>query len=370
VASPERALARVRLDAVRHNCDHLRLLLADGAQLCAVVKADGYGHGGAQCAKAAQDGGAAWIAVATAGEAAELRREGIEGRVLVMGALTAADTRTALDAEADLVVWDHRSLESLPTDGAHRPRVHVKLDTGMGRLGTKDPDEARALIDRADSAPGMELAGLMTHFATADEPGDLHFPAQLERFRAFVGDLGDRAEDLLVHAANSAATFRDRACHFDMVRCGVAIYGLDPFQEDPRPRGLDPALALESYVATVKRFAAGESAGYGRRWTATEPTLIATIPIGYGDGWRRALTNDCDVLVRGRRRPLVGAVSMDNVTVDLGPETDVQEGDPAVLIGAQGEERILCEEVAGRLGTINYEVVCGLGARVTRRHER
>ncbi len=360
----------MRLEAVRHNCEHLRLLLADGAQLCAVVKADGYGHGATECARAAQEGGASWVAVATAGEAAGLRTDGIEGKVLVMGALTAAETRIAVDADADVVVWDRGFLESIPTGGARTPRVHVKLDTGMGRLGTKDPAEARALIEQADSTAGVEVAGLMTHFATADEPGDPHFPAQLEAFRAFVGDLGDRAEDLLVHAANSAATFRDRACHFDMVRCGVAVYGLDPFQDDPGPRGLDPALTLESYVAAVRRFPAGESAGYGRRWTAAEPTFVATIPIGYGDGWRRALTNNCDVLVRGRRRPLVGTVSMDNVTVDLGPDTDVQPGDQAVLIGAQGEERILCEEVAGRLNTINYEVVCGLGERIPRRYER
>ena len=370
MASTERALARVRLEAVRRNCEHLRLLLADGAQLCAVVKADGYGHGATECARAAQEGGASWLAVATAGEAAGLRADGIEGRVLVMGALTADETRTAIDADADVVVWDRGFLESIPTDGAHTPRLHVKLDTGMGRLGTKDPAEARALIDQADATAGVELAGLMTHFATADEPGDSHFPAQLERFRAFVGDLGERAETLLVHAANSAATFRDRACHFDMVRCGVAVYGLDPFQEDPGPRGLDPALALESHVAAVRHFAPGESAGYGRRWTASTPTFVATIPIGYGDGWRRALTNNCDVLVGGRRRPLVGTVSMDNVTVDVGPDTEVRPGDPAVLIGAQGEERILCEEVAGRLDTINYEVVCGLSARVPRRYER
>jgi alanine racemase len=360
----------VRLDAIRRNCERLRLLLADGAQLCAVVKADGYGHGAHESARAAQEGGATWLGVATAGEAEELRRHGIEGRVLVMGALTGPNTRTALDAEADVVVWDVRFLDSIPTDGPHPPRVHVKIDTGMGRLGTRDPDEARALIEQADSDPGVELAGLMTHFATADETGDLHFGAQLERFRAFVGELGDRGDDLLVHAANSAATFRDRGCHFDMVRCGVAIYGLDPFQEDPRPRGLDPALSLESYVAAVRRFEPGDSAGYGRRWTAREPTFVATIPIGYGDGWRRALTNHCDVLVSGRRRPLVGTVSMDNVTVDLGRDTDVQPGDPAVLIGVQGQERILCEEVAERLDTINYEVTCGLGARVTRRHER
>ncbi|MDQ3644013.1 MAG: alanine racemase [Actinomycetota bacterium] len=369
MTSPDRALARVRLDTVRRNCERLLLLLADGAQLCAVVKAQGYGHGAVQCARAARDGGATWIAVATAAEAVELRRAGIEGRVLVMGALTAPETRAAVAAEADVVVWDRCFLDSIPTGAAGPTRVHVKLDTGMGRLGTKDPEVARALIEQADSTPGVELAGLMTHFATADELGDLHFPAQLDRFRAFVGELGERADNLLVHAANSAATFRERGCHFDMVRSGVAIYGLDPFGEDPRARGLEPALELESYVAAVKRFEPGESAGYGRRWTAAEPTCVGTVPIGYGDGWRRALTNDCDVLVRGRRRPLVGTVSMDNVTVELGLDTDVQPGDTAVLIGAQGEERILCEEVAGRLDTINYEVVCGLSPRVTRRHE-
>jgi len=366
---PERAVARVRLDAIRHNCQHLRGILAAEVELCAVVKAAGYGHGAAECARAAQEGGAAWLAVATAGEAAALRRAGIRGRALVMGALTAADARTALHAEADVVVWDHRFLDSFPSDPDRPARVHVKLDTGMGRLGTKDPDEAVALMDRAEAAAGVELAGVMTHFATADEPGDEHFPAQLERFRSFLGDLGERAERLLVHAANSGATFRDPASHFDMVRCGVAVYGMDPFQEDPQPRGLEPALALESYVAAVKRFEPGESAGYGRRWTASAPTWVATLPIGYGDGWRRALTNDCDVLVRGRRHPLVGTVSMDNVTVDLGPETDVQPGDRAVLIGVQGEERILSEEVARRLDTINYEVTCGLTERVRRSHE-
>ena len=368
-ASPERALARVRLDAVRRNCRHLRSLLTQGAELCVVVKADGYGHGAAECARAAREGGAAWIAVATAGEATGLRAAGIEGRLLVMGALTAAEARRALDADADVVAWDPGFLRALPADESRPARVHVKLDTGMGRLGTRDRSEARALVEEAHSTPGLQLAGVMTHFATADESGDEHFPAQLKRFDAFVAELGDLREGLVVHAANSAATFREPRAHFDMVRCGIAVYGLDPFQEDPSPRGLEPALGLESYVAAVRRFEPGDSAGYGRRWAASEPTWVGTLPIGYGDGWRRALTNDCDVLVRGRRHPLVGTVSMDNVTVDLGPDTDVAPGDAAVLIGAQEGERILCEEVARRLETINYEVVCGLAGRVTRRYE-
>jgi len=363
--APERALARVRLEAVRRNCAHLRSLLAGGAELCAVVKADGYGHGAAQCARAAQEGGATWLAVASADEAAELRAQGVEGRLMVMGALTPTDTRVALEADADVVAWNLELLHGLPA-GA---RVHVKLDTGMGRLGTKDADEAMAVAEAAAKKPGIELAGTMTHFATADERGDEHFPAQLERFSAFVAELRARHEGLVAHAANSAATFRDPGAHFDMVRCGVAVYGLDPFQEDPAARGLEPALCLESYVAAVKRFEPGDSAGYGRRWTAREPTMVATLPIGYGDGWRRALTNDCDVLINGRRHPLVGTVSMDNVTVALGPSTDVRVGDRAVLIGAQGGERIVCEEVAARLDTINYEVTCGLSPRVRRLHE-
>jgi alanine racemase len=210
----------------------------------------------------------------------------------------------------------------------------------------------------------LELAGLMTHFATADEPGDDHFPRQLERFTDFVR----RHPGVMAHAANSAAALRDPASHFDMVRCGIAVYGMDPFHGDPDEHGLEPALTLRSWVAAVRRFEPGDSAGYGRRWSAPEPTWVATVPLGYGDGWRRALTNDCDVLIGGRRHPLVGTVSMDNVTVALGPDTDVRVGDEVVLIGTQGDERILAEEVARRLATINYEITCGLSARVRREH--
>ena len=239
----------------------------------------------------------------------------------------------------------------------------MKLDTGMGRLGTKDPAEAMAIVDEAAADERVELAGVMTHFATADELGDDFFGVQLARFREFVTAVRERHGRVMAHAANSAATLRDPAAHFDMVRCGVAIYGLDPFQSDPGDHGLEPALELSSYVAAVKRFEPGDSAGYGRRWIAQEPRMVATLPIGYGDGWRRGLSNDCDVLIGGARHPLVGTVSMDNVTVDLGAQTDVRVGDEAILIGEHGGERILCEEVAARLGTINYEIACGLSAR-------
>jgi alanine racemase len=301
--------------------------------------------------------------VATAREAAELRAGGIDARLLVMGALTSGDLDMALGADADVVAWTGDFLERLPWG-----RVHVKYDSGMGRLGTSVPAEARDLIERVAADERLELAGLMTHFATADERGDEHFPAQLERFRPLAELVRAEHPGAVVHAANSAATLRDPGAHFDLVRCGVAAYGLDPFQEDPAAQELEPALTLESYVAAVKRFEPGMSAGYGRTWAAAEPTWVGVLPIGYGDGWRRSLSNNARVLIGGEAHPLVGTVSMDNVTVDLGPDTGVGVGDPAVLIGSQGPERILAEEVARAIGTINYEVTCGLTARVVREH--
>ena len=345
----ERALATIDLGALERNCARLP------APLCAVVKADAYGHGIGPAARSAIEGGASWLAVATAAEAGALRDHGLGVRILVMGALTRDELRACEEAEADVVAWTDEVAETAS-------RAHVKLDTGMGRLGTKDREQALRLAARPS------VAGLMTHFATADEPGDDLFPAQLEAFEGFVDEVG--RDDVVAHAANSAAALRDPASHFDMVRCGIAIYGMDPFHEDPATHDLEPVLSLRSWVSAVRRFESGDSAGYGRRWTADQPTWVATVPIGYGDGWRRALTNDCDLLIGNRRHPLVGAVSMDNVTVALGPDTDVRLGDEAVLIGSQGEERILAEEVARRLGTINYEITCGLSARVPREHVR
>jgi alanine racemase len=373
MSAPQRATAHVDLGAIERNCARLREELSEATMLCAVVKANGYGHGATPAAEAALAGGADWLAVATASEARDLRSAGLEAPLLVMGALTPDELAAALEARADVVAWREgfaRAVAQRAQAGGPAPRVHVKLDSGMGRLGTADPEEALAVAELVAGDERLELAGAMTHFATADELGDDHFPAQLERFTPFAEELKQRHPGITVHAANSAATLREPAAHFDMVRCGVALYGLDPFGEDPAGRRLDPALRLESWVAAVKPFRAGDSAGYGRSWKAPEDTWVGTLPIGYGDGWRRALSNDCDVLIRGRRHPVVGTISMDNLTVDLGPDTEVEVGDGSVLIGSQGDERILCEEVAQRLDTINYEVVTGLLPRVSRLYER
>ncbi|MEA2151952.1 MAG: alanine racemase [Solirubrobacteraceae bacterium] len=367
-----RAQASVNVAAIERNCSRLRSELRAGAELCAVVKADGYGHGAAASAQAALAGGASWLAVAGAQEARELREAGVGGvPILVMGALALAEVADALAADADVVVWSERYVRAVAEAGGGR--VHVKLDSGMGRLGTRDSGLASHVFALARDTRGVQPVGLMTHFATADDLDDGGFFArQLHIFARWARELKLAHPQLIVHAANSAAMLRDADSQFDMARCGIAVYGMDPFGVDPAERALQPALALSSYVAEVKLCRAGESAGYGRRFVAERDTYLGVLPIGYGDGWRRGLSNNADVLIAGRRYPLVGTVSMDNVTIDLGADAGAERlrGEPAMLIGDDADQRITAEEVARRLDTINYEVTCGLTARVARVHHR
>jgi len=371
---PLRALARVNLAAIERNVTQLRTQLSGGAELCAVVKADAYGHGALQAARAALAGGARQLAVATAGEAAGLQAGRVNAPILVMGAISDDELPEALASGAELVAWSEEFVEQLvrtaAASGAAPVRVHVKLDTGMGRLGTRDAGEAARIAERvAASGPLLELAGAMTHFATADEDPEF-VAAQLQRFEPFVSELRRQWPGLAIHAANSAAALTAPASHFDLVRCGIAIYGCDPMNVDPAAHALEPALELTSYVAAVKRARPGDSIGYGRRFIAERDTLIATLPIGYADGIRRAFSNNCDVLIGGRRYPLVGTVSMDNIALDLGRDAGVMPGDPATIIGVDGSERQTAEDLARRIGTINYEIVCGISSRVPRAYHR
>jgi alanine racemase len=374
-----RALARVNLAAIERNAGRLCARLAPGTELCAVVKAQASGHGAVPTARAALAGGATRLAVATVGEAAELRDARLSAPILIMGAISEEELPVALGADAEVVVWSEHFADDLARAAAadgRAIRVHVKLDTGMGRLGTRELHSAVALAERltGSATPGLVLAGAMTHFATAD--CDPEFVAvQLEAFAPFVRRLraGDPGHRVLVHAANSAATLAEPASHFDMVRCGIALYGCDPMNRSPDDAGLEPAMQLSSYVAAVKRAGPGESAGYSRRFIAERDTWIATLPIGYADGVRRDLGNNCDVLIGGRRYPLVGTVSMDNITVELGPATGAPPAEieqEAIIIGRSGDERQTVEDLANRLDTINHEVLCGISARVSRRYHR
>lgn len=362
-----RVVARVNVAAIERNVARIAALVGPGTAVCAVVKADGYGHGAVQAARAALAGGAGWLAVVTAAEATALRRGGLDARLLVLGPLQDDDLPEALDARAEVVVWDDEGVDRLERLG--RPAgVHVKLDSGMGRLGQRDAAVALGLCNRVAATSPLRLSGAMTHFATADDPDDPLFGVQLARFSSWAREVRACHPDVVLHAANSAATLRDPAAHFDLVRPGIAIYGLDPMNRDPGDHGLEPALEWTSRLASVKALGAGEGVGYGQRFVADAPTTIGTVTAGYADGVRRALTGAGSVLVGGRRAPMAGTVSMDSVGVDLGPGASERAGAPVVLIGRDGEERITAEEVAGLLGTINYEVTCAIGPRVPRVH--
>jgi alanine racemase len=367
---PVRALARVNLAAIERNVASLCSRLSPGAGLCAVVKADGYGHGAVPAARAALTGGASWLAVATAAEAAELRGAPIAGSLLVMGALSSEELEVAVEADADVVAWSEPFVGAVAALAGHRTvGVHVKLDTGMGRLGTRDRDEALRVVELIEATDGVALHGAMTHFATAD--GDRDFMRrQLDAFRPFAEELLSDFPGIVVHAANSAATLAEPDSHFDLVRCGIAIYGCDPMNQDPEAHGLEPALELTSYVAAVKSAQPGDSAGYGRTFVAERETTIGTLPIGYGDGVRRALSNNGEVLIAGSRCPIAGTVSMDNITVDLGPSATVGIGETGTIIGRNGDERQTAEELARAIGTINYEITCGITKRVPREYHR
>jgi alanine racemase len=331
----------------------LRRRLPADARFIAVVKAGGYGHGARPVAEAALAAGAWGLAVVTLEEAAEVRDLLPPARLLVLGPLLEEDAPEAAAAGYALGVSTLALARALAAAaGGRRVPVHLKLDSGMGRYGAQ-PAEFAEIARFIAGDPGLELAGSWSHLATSDSD-PVFAREQLERFRAATEGLPG-----LRHLANSRAVLNHPEAAFDAVRVGIAMYGC----EDP---GLEPALQLRARVAQVKSVPAGATIGYGRTWTALAPARIAAVTIGYADGVHRARANRGEVLVRGRRVPLVGAVSMDSITLDVSALPEVQVGDAATLIGADGEERIRAEEVAGWSGTISYEVLTAIGPRVAR----
>lgn len=368
------AWAEVDLEAIEHNVALLRDTVAP-ADVWAVVKADGYGHGAVDVARAAQHAGAAGLCVAITAEGAALRAAGLTGPILVLShqppdelpALIANDLTPTVytAAHADAVGAAAR------VDGRGPVPVHVKVDTGMRRVGV-DVVEAPVLVEHVIAHPDLALAGIFTHLACADEPDH---SANVEQLDAFDGVL--RALDLrgqrpdLVHVANSAGALAHPASRRSLVRIGIAMYGISPGSGvDDLAAGLRPALSLRARVAHVKRVRAGSHVSYGWRHVVDRDTTLATLPIGYADGVPRRLGTlpdrpGADVLVGGRRCPIVGVVTMDQTVVDVGDDP-VRVGDEAVLIGRQGDEQVRAEDWADRLGTIGYEIVCGITSRVPR----
>lgn len=366
-----RAWAEVDLDAVGHNVAELRRI-ADPAQVCAVVKADGYGHGAPPVARAALDAGATWLAVAQVPEAAPLRDHGIEAPILLLSQPRPDEIDDALDLDLDVTVYTTGMVRRLATAAKRRKvaaRLHLKVDTGMRRVGVA-PDEALDLAEAITAERWLSLGSVWTHCAVADEPEDPFTAEQLRRYDAVLADLGAAGIDVpMRHAANSAGAIAHEAARYDLVRCGISTYGIPPAPTLEGRADLRQAVRLATEVGFVKEVPAGEGISYGLRYRTDRDTVIATLPIGYADGVPRRLgLMGQEVLILGRRHPIVGVVTMDQLMVDVGPGSPVAPGDEAVLLGAQGDEHIAPDEWAGRLGTISYEVVCAIGARVERRY--
>lgn len=351
VHAPGRTWAEVDLGAVRHNVRALQHR-ARGARLMAVVKADAYGHGALPVARAALEAGAEWLAVVTAEEGAELRRGGIRAPILVFTDLL--PDRRDLAGEHNLTVTAH-SLESARRIARRPLRAHLKVNTGMNRWGVEpgEVSEARKIL-------GERLTGVYTHFASADVDPEAT-RQQIQRFEKVLA--AHPFGNIMVHAANSAATLWYPRSHYDCVRPGVALYGLHPAGDsgDPSDEGLRPAMALKSYVASVRRLEPGDGVSYGLTFRAREPMFAATVPVGYAEGYRRALSGRSQALIRGRRRPLLGRVTMDACV--FGVDGEVEVGDEVVLLGDQGEEKIGAEELGKWAGTINYEITTGINPR-------
>ena len=362
--------AEIDLPAVRHNAAVLRRLAAPAA-LCAVVKADGYGHGAAAVARAALEGGASMVAVALGDEGRELRRAGIEAPVLVLSEQPAGSARQVVADGLTPTLYTLDGVAAMAAAaeaaGAVVP-VHVKVNTGMHRVGA-DPEAVPALVAAVMASRWLALDGLFTHLAVADGTSeeDAAFTAlQLRRFEAVVAALARQGvRPPLLHAANSAAAISWPGARYDLVRCGIALYGQPP--APALARELRSVLSLRSRVSAVRVLDAGERPSYGRVRPLPRRSVVATVPIGYADGVPRRLAADgCQVLIGGRRRPIAGTVTMDQLLVDCGPDAEVSAGDEVVLIGSQGGETIGAWEWADATGTIAYEVVCGISGRVPR----
>ena len=355
----------IDLGAIENNIRQIVHLT--GTQVMAVVKANAYGHGAVPVARAALHAGATWCGVARIEEALELRRGGLDCPILLLGYTPPQRLDEAIIEGISLTVWNAEQVEQASqaaTRSGRTAHLHLKVDTGMSRLGVQVAG-APALAKQLATTPGIVLEGVFTHFAKADESDPSTTDNQEARFQSVLHSLqANGVQPTIVHAANSAASLTRSSACFDMLRAGIAIYGLHPSSECPLPDSFRPALSWKSVLSMVKVLPPGRGLSYGHEYFTRGNEHIGTIPVGYADGFRRTQGNQ--VLVGGQLAPIVGRVCMDQVLVQLDNVLQAQEGDPVVLIGEQGGGRISAEQVAKRWATINYEVVCGIGPRVPR----
>lgn len=372
-ASSRLAWAAIDLDAIRHNVRTLSELVAPAA-MCAVVKADGYGHGAVRVAQAALEAGARWLGVAVVEEGVELRDAGIDAPILLLSEPTAAVIEEAVAHHLTPVVYTAGGIEAAEAAAERHRRVvavHLKVDTGMHRVGAR-PEDALGLAKAVAAARNLRLEGLLTHLAVAEEPEHDELTAgQVAAFEDVRDTLAAAglAPDLL-HVANSAGAIAHPSARYDMVRCGIAIYGLAPGPALAGRVPLRPAMTITARVSFVREVDGGEALSYGLRYRCAERSTIAVVPVGYADGIPRSLgAVGGEVLVGGRRCPIAGTVTMDQLLIDCGADAQVFVGDEVVLLGRQGDEEITAEEWGAKLGTINYEIVTRIGPRLHRAYD-
>ncbi|MGB6423099.1 MAG: alanine racemase [Anaerolineales bacterium] len=349
----------IDLIAIEENVRQVRQLT--GVSVMAVVKANGYGHGAVPSAQAALRGGASWFGVARIGEALELRNAGLDNKILLLGYTPPERLSDAIAKGISITVWNSQQVE-LASQAAKRigteALLHLKVDTGMSRLGVQ-PEKAVRLALEIEEKTWVAFEGLFTHFACADELDKTPTEDQEAQFRSVLDDLKRlKLRPAWLHASNSAASFTRPSANFDMLRLGIAMYGLHPSKDCPTPGSIRPALTWKSVLSQVKTLPAGRGISYGHEYTTETSERIGTIPLGYADGFRR--TKDNRVLIGDRRVPVIGKVCMDQIMVLLDEVPSAREGDEVVVVGSQGDESISVEELALRWGTINYEVVCGI----------
>ncbi|WP_037353389.1 alanine racemase [Selenomonas sp. FC4001] len=358
--------AEVSLQALRHNYREIKKQLAAGVKLCAVVKANAYGHGAVAAARVAVEEGAEYLAVATLSEGIELRQAGFTTPILVLGLVMPEDAKDVVDYELTQVVCELSLAEALSREAVRqqkKARVHLKVDTGMGRIGVR-PEEIGDLSASIAKLPNLAIEGMFSHFAMADCKDKSYTQKQLAAFKEAVAAVEGRGVKLAIrHIAESAAILEIPEAHFDMVRAGVIQYGLWPSEEVTHPIDLQPVMSLKAKVVWLKTLHKGESIGYGRQFIAERESRIATLPIGYADGYIRAYGKEGFVEIRGQKAPIAGRVCMDQVMVDVTDIADVEIGDVVTLFGS---DSLTIDEVARWGDTINYEIPCLLSARVPR----
>lgn len=360
--------AEIDLGAIRHNLRKIKRIAGNNAKILGVVKKDAYGHGMEQVSRTLLEEGVEYLGVASLDEARELRKLAVKSKIIVLGAILPQEREGVIKFDVIQTVPDMEIAKALSRLGQAKHRsikVHVKIDTGMGRLGFWH-EEAAGFVKKISTLQNIIIDGIFTHFPSAED--DFLFTRrQIKDFNSLVGELERCNIHIpLKHASNSMALVNFKESHMNMVRPGIIMYGLYPRNDLIKKLKLKPAFKLKTKVTYLKRLPKGRSVSYGRTYIAKKDTMIATIPVGYGDGYSRHLSNRADVLIRGARVPIAGRICMDMTMLDVGHLNNVKVGDDVVLVGSQGKEAITIEELAALIGTIPYEVVCNIGGRLRR----